>query len=188
MYLITGLGNPGTKYSNTRHNIGFMIIDALAKRHRFVFRRETKYDESVGSIAGQKVVVIKPQTFMNLSGQAFVRALFKYKISLESSLTICDDINLPFGTIRIRSCGSHGGQNGLRSIIEQLNSQEFPRMRIGIGDDFNNAADYVLSKFKSEEKKVLPEIIECAVDAIDHFVSNGIELTMSRFNKSALND
>ncbi|MBN2013433.1 aminoacyl-tRNA hydrolase [candidate division KSB1 bacterium] len=186
MCLIIGLGNPGIKYSNTRHNLGFMTLDVLATRHGWSFQNDRLYSIATGKLNNKKILLIKPKTYMNKSGLAVIHALQYYKLSLESSLTVCDDINIPFGTIRIRANGSHGGQNGLRSIIEQLQSREFPRMRLGIGDDFRDASNYVLSPFRTDEKKLLPDILECAADAIECFVGNGIELTMSRFNRSIL--
>ncbi len=186
MYLIVGLGNPGSKYTKTRHNIGFMVLDCLAKRQRVSYTRDKKYNIAIGRLRNEKIVLIKPKTFMNLSGIAVKNALQRYRLFPDRSLIVCDDLNLPFGALRLRAGGSDGGQKGLRSISEQIQTKEFPRMRIGIGDDFRDASEYVLSPFTTQEKKVLSDIIDYTTDAIEYFVENGIELTMSRFNRSIL--
>ncbi len=165
-----------------------MVVDLLAEKYR------TKFAKGNGpyyfirlQVGGKTVILVKPLTYMNLSGRAVAAALQDFGIaSLEKLLVICDDIDLPFGTIRLRRRGSDGGQKGLRSIIETLGTREFCRLRIGIGDHFRDAADYVLSPFSKEEEKELPFILQHAAEAVISFVENGIDLTMSRFNKNVL--
>lgn len=186
-FLIVGLGNPGKKYQKTRHNVGFMVIDSLAARFKQSFDKFQNI-ASAACVSDKKteVILLKPKTFMNLSGIAVAAGISKYDIALSHLLIICDDINLTFGTIRIRSKGSDGGQKGLQSIIQELGTQDFPRLRIGVGDHFDDAAEYVLSSFNAAERKELHSIIKTASDATLSFIHNGIELTMSRFNRSYL--
>lgn len=186
-YLIVGLGNPGKKYADTRHNAGFMALDLFAKKHRIEFKKENKkYWHAWFSFKQVSVDLIKPNTFMNLSGEAVADYLKNHPIHLSNLIVICDDINLPFGTIRIRQKGSDGGQKGLRSIIQHLESESFPRLRIGIGNTFEDAAEYVLSRFKESEEKELQLVLENAVTAIESIIECGIENAMSRFNKNHL--
>jgi PTH1 family peptidyl-tRNA hydrolase len=186
-FLIVGLGNPGKKYKRTRHNVGFMVIDAIASRQKKTF---TKIDDIYWACSYQNqnkhIILMKPATYMNLSGQAVASGMARYNIDLSRLLVICDDINLEFGTIRIRSKGSDGGQKGLRSIISVLATQDFPRLRIGIGDHFSDAVEYVLSRFSKKEDEFLVSIIAMAADAVDHFILNNLELAMSRFNRNYL--
>jgi len=186
-YLIVGLGNPGKKYRNTRHNIGFMVVDALAAKFQKSFRvfDDTFWKTTIEHNAGT-AILMKPRTYMNLSGIAVALACGYFGVSVSNLLIICDDINLKFGTIRIRAKGSDGGQKGLRSIIAHLGTQEFPRLRIGIGDHFEDAVEHVLSPFNAGESKELPLIISTAAEAVESFMEHGIELTMSRFNKNYL--
>jgi PTH1 family peptidyl-tRNA hydrolase len=181
-YIIAGLGNPGPTYENTRHNIGFKIVDALAStilfsQERFALRAELKYK-------GRQVILIKPQTFMNLSGKAIKYWLEKEKIDIENLLVITDDIMLPFGKIRLRPKGSHGGHNGLRNIEEELQTQNYPRLRFGIGNNFpkGKQVDYVLGQWSSEELNVLPEKIEKAKQCVLDFVFLGIDRAMNLHN------
>lgn len=186
-FLIVGLGNPGKKYTATRHNVGFMVVESLASKFKAKFK---KYQNIFWSTSieynRKKLLIVKPATFMNLSGNAVVCAMHYFDVVLSNILVICDDINLKFGTIRIRSKGSDGGQKGVRSVISQLSTQNFSRLRIGIKDHVIEAAEYVLSPFNTAEQKELPFIIETAADAVLSFVLNGIELTMSRFNRNYL--
>lgn len=186
-FLIVGLGNPGAQYKKTRHNLGFMVADYLATKYKKSF---SKFNNIYWAISFQdnqeKIILMKPATYMNLSGRAVASCLQQYNIVLTKLLIICDDINLNFGTIRIRSKGSDGGQKGLRSIISALGTQDFPRLRIGIGNHFKDATDYVLSPFTEKEQEDLPSIINWAASAVEYFVHNGIELTMSRFNRNYL--
>jgi PTH1 family peptidyl-tRNA hydrolase len=184
-FLIVGLGNPGKKYQKTRHNVGFMVVDFLAAQ----FNESFDKFQDIGWVASithnnYEVILLKPATYMNLSGVAVAAGICQYNVVLSNLLIICDDINLTFGTIRIRPKGSDGGQKGLRSIIQELGTQEFPRLRIGIGNHFEDASDYVLSVFNKAEQKELSVIIHSAGDAALSFIHDGVELTMSRFNRN----
>jgi PTH1 family peptidyl-tRNA hydrolase len=184
-YLIAGLGNPGKKYHETRHNIGFMVVDFLADKFNKKFKKNVDtFRSAVFEYNSEEIILLKPTTYMNLSGIAVALGVRYYDIVLSNLLVICDDIDLKFGTIRIRAKGSDGGQKGLRSIISNLETKDFARLRIGVGDHFQDAADYVLSPFSPEEKKDLPSIIQIAADVTLSYVLNGIELTMSRFNRT----
>jgi len=188
LYYIIGLGNPGLKYKYTRHNIGFMVVDLLSQRYHLKFKNERSiYKKAVFQIENNQVELIKPMTFMNLSGKALLSLVERRRITDYSQLLIiCDDINLPFGTIRLRNTGSSGGQKGLDSILQQLHTPDVPRLRIGISDQFQDAADYVLSVFNREERKQLPDILNESADAVESFVLNGIQLTMSKYNRNIL--
>ncbi len=182
-YLIVGLGNIGPDYENTRHNIGFMILDAFAKASNVVFQ-----DRRYGFVAemrlrNKSLVLLKPSTFMNLSGNAVRYWLQKEKIENENLLVVVDDLALPFGTLRLKSKGSDAGHNGLRHI-QDLIGQNYPRLRFGIGNDFPRGAqiNYVLDDFSPEEKEHLPQRIETAVDMIRSFCLAGIHITMNQFN------
>ncbi|MCL5962032.1 MAG: aminoacyl-tRNA hydrolase [Chloroflexi bacterium] len=182
--LIVGLGNPGGKYARTRHNVGFMSADAIA--HRFSFpswRRLFKAQVSEGTVAGKRVVLAKPQTFMNLSGEAVRSLLGWYKLDPRHLLAIYDDMDLPLGTIRIRERGSAGGHKGVQSIIQWTKTQEFPRLRIGIArPGREGAADYVLSTFAPDEKPVIEDVISRCVEAVETILSEGIATAMNRYN------
>jgi PTH1 family peptidyl-tRNA hydrolase len=184
-YLIAGLGNPGKKYHETRHNIGFMVVDFLADKFNKKFKKNVDtFRSAVFEYNSEEIILLKPKTYMNLSGIAVALGVRYYDIVLSNLLVIYDDIDLKFGTIRIRAKGSDGGQKGLRSIISNLETKDFARLRIGVGDHFQDAAEYVLSPFSPEEKKDLPSIIQIAADATLSYILNGIELTMSRFNRT----
>lgn len=188
MYVIVGLGNPGPLYKDTRHNIGFMVLDLWQKKF------DLKYTRDVGpsqvafcNILRKKVIFVRPLTFMNLSGRAVKRIVEKYQVSDYSKLlVISDDLNLPFGTVRLREEGSSGGQKGLKSLISELGSSEFPRLRIGIGPGYADAVKYVLSPFSKKEKKDLNLILDIAVEAGETFMTAGLEKTMSQYNKNYL--
>lgn len=184
-YLIVGLGNIGEEYKDTRHNLGFMVLDEFAKAsntefadRRYGFVCEVKYK-------GRTFVLLKPSTFMNLSGHAVNYWLKKEKIGVENMLVIVDDIALPLGSIRMRSKGSAGGHNGLTHIIEILSTTEFSRIRIGIGDTFRKGSQvkYVLGKWQPEERKFIGERIALVLEMIKSFGTVGTELTMTAFNK-----
>ncbi len=185
LYLIVGLGNPGQQYARTRHNVGWEALDALAKRHGLQFRtKQAKADIARGNIEGRPVILAKPQTFMNLSGQA-VRGLIQfYKLPLTQVLIIHDELDLPLGTIRLRERGSAAGHNGLTSIIQQLGTPNVPRLRIGIerppvpGDQVN----WVLGHFSAAERAELAPAIEAAADAAETWLREGIAPAMNRFN------
>jgi peptidyl-tRNA hydrolase, PTH1 family len=184
-YLIAGLGNIGTEYKNTRHNIGFRILDALSEASNIIFE-----DKRYGFITeyrfkGRTFILLKPSTYMNLSGRAVNYWLKKENIPLENLLVCVDDIALPFGSIRIRAKGSDGGHNGLRNISEVLGNEEYARMRFGIGDNFHKGfqVDYVLSTWSKEEEKLLPEKIDSCIEIIRSFGTVGLETTMNLYNK-----
>lgn len=186
-FLIVGLGNPGKKYSKTRHNSGFMVADHLAAQFDKSFTTfKNLYRVTSFDLQEQRIILMKPATFMNLSGLAVAAGIGRYGIALSNVLVICDDLNLKFGVIRLRANGSDGGQKGLRSIISALGTQDFPRLRIGIDNQSEDAVEYVLSPFNKNEREYLPDIIQWAAEAVESFVLNGMETTMSRFNKNYL--
>lgn len=185
-WLIVGLGNPGGKYENTRHNVGFLVADELAARGRFSIRR-LKFKALTGGaeIGGQGVLVMKPTTYMNLSGEAVGEAARFYKIAPDHVLVISDDVSLPVGKLRIRTGGSAGGHNGLKSIIQHLGSDQFPRLKVGVGGkphpDYD-MADWVLGKLQGEDKEVMDEAVKRAADAVACFLKDGPQKAMNRFN------
>ncbi|MFK8045735.1 MAG: aminoacyl-tRNA hydrolase [Crocinitomicaceae bacterium] len=183
-YLIVGLGNPGNEYANTRHNIGFKVLDNLIKRYDSQFSTEKLGDIAKIKFKGRTLVLLKPATYMNLSGKAVNYWLTKEKIKTENLLVITDDLALPFGKLRLKGKGSHAGHNGLRDIIAVLNSNVYPRLKFGIGNDFHpgQQANYVLSDWNKEEEKLLSERMELAHDFIKGFVTIGLDKTMSSFN------
>lgn len=185
-YLIVGLGNIGEEYTDTRHNIGFMVLDAFARASNIVFT-----DKRYGSVCtikykGRIFILLKPSTFMNLSGLAVNYWLKKENIPVENLLVIVDDLALPLGSIRLRSKGSDGGHNGLANINQILGTSEYARVRIGIGNGFwkGTRVNFVLGKWNSEEKKFIEERIEIVVEMIKSFGIAGTELTMTAFNKT----
>jgi peptidyl-tRNA hydrolase, PTH1 family len=184
-YLIVGLGNPGREYQNNRHNVGFKQIDKLAEKLGVRFTRlESKALVTRAEYRGQRVILAKPQTYMNLSGQA-VRALTRfYKLPLSNLIVAYDDVDLPFGSLRLRSKGGAGGQKGMVSIIEQLGTQEFSRLRIGIDRPPGrmDAAAYVLQNFSPSEQEILLATLERGVQALFVFMNEGIEAAMNQFN------
>ena len=185
MKLIVGLGNPGRAYARTRHNVGFSVIDALAKRHRVrVSRRMCGALVGLTTIRGEEVALAKPQTFMNLSGGAVALLGRRLNAPPDNIVVIYDDAALPPGRIRIRPRGSSGGHKGMKSIIESLRTQDFPRLRIGIGSMRGDAVNYVLSKFSRAELALVKPSIQSAADAVDVMVSDGIEAAMNRYNRS----
>lgn len=185
MKLIVGLGNPGRDYSATRHNVGFEVVDTLAKRcHTRILKRMGRALTARTTIAGQEVIFAKPQTFMNLSGEAVAYIARREKIEPSEILIISDDLNLPLGKIRIRKGGSAGGQKGMRSIISHLGTEEFPRLRIGIGSARGDAVDHVLSRFRRQEIPIIRETIQAAADAVEMIVAEGIETAMNKYNRS----
>lgn len=184
-YLIAGLGNIGDEYRDTRHNIGFTVLDAFANASNAVFT-----DKRYGSVCsvkyrGRELILLKPSTFMNLSGNAVSYWLKKEKIPVENLLVIVDDISLPMGSIRMRHKGSDGGHNGLMHINAVLGTNGYPRIRVGIGNNFSKGSqvNYVLGTWTPEEKKVLKERIDIVTDMIKSFAFAGTELTMTNFNK-----
>jgi PTH1 family peptidyl-tRNA hydrolase len=183
--MIVGLGNPGREYRETRHNIGFMVADVFASRHEIQLSRvQNKAILGIGRIAEKKIILAKPQTFMNLSGQAVSALVRFYKIPTENLIIAHDDVDLPLGTIRMRPGGGSAGQKGINSIIERLGSQDFPRLRMGVGRPPGqmDAAGYVLQPFQKTEKDLVTEFLERAADALDCFIESGLETAMNRFN------
>lgn len=187
-YLIVGLGNPGRDYQRNRHNIGFMLTDELAERLGTKFRR-MKHKALLTSTRykGAKIILAKPQAYMNNSGQAVSTLVRFYKIPLTNLLVAYDDVDLPFETIRLRPSGGSAGQKGMKSIIRQLGSQDFPRLRLGIGRPPGRMStpDYVLQDFSQQESDVLPFVLDRAADAALTFISEGIEAAMTKYNQTA---
>jgi PTH1 family peptidyl-tRNA hydrolase len=183
-YLIAGLGNPGQEYTNTRHNIGFKVVDELAQQGAVSFTTNRLADVCQMKYKGRVLLLIKPTTYMNLSGKAVQYWLQAEKIPIENLLVITDDIALPFGTIRLKSKGSDGGHNGLKSIQALLQTVEYPRLRFGIGNDYlkGQQANYVLGAWKPEEDLALNERIKTAADAALAYVSIGIQLASTQYN------
>ena len=183
-YLIVGLGNIGAEYVNTRHNIGFKILDFVAQQQGVSFETAKLGAIAEFSVKGRKLILLKPNTYMNLSGKAVHYWMEKENIPKENVLVITDDLNLPFGTIRIKGKGSDGGHNGLKNIQLLLNSTEYPRFRFGISDQFKKGqqVDYVLGEWTEEEKAKLPERYEVAKQIIESFALAGLNNTMNSFN------
>jgi len=183
-YLIVGLGNIGSEYENTRHNIGFKILDALASASNVFFETNKLGSTSSFKYKGRTFILLKPSTYMNLSGKAVNYYLQQEKIKQENLLVITDDIALPFGTIRLKGKGSDGGHNGLKNIIECLGNANYPRLRFGVGSDFvqGKQINHVLGNFAPEEQTQLPERINKAVEAIKSYGTIGLGRTMSEFN------
>ncbi len=184
MHIIVGLGNPGKKYDTTRHNVGFETIDLLAKRNNIdVKRLKHKALCGEGHINGKKVMLVKPQTFMNLSGQSLLDIVQFYKIDPKNIIVIYDDVDIEVGSIRVREKGSSGSHNGMKSIIYQIQTDEFPRVRIGIGrPQFGDLADYVLGRIPKDEKSLMLEVIEKAALACETIVTDGVALAMNKYN------
>ena len=184
-YLIIGLGNPGEKYENNRHNIGFKVLDRLASLSNISFSTDKLADVSVLKHKGRQLILLKPNTFMNLSGKAVNYWMQKEKVPVDNILIVSDDIALPFSTIRLRAKGSDGGHNGLKDIIEVLQSTIFPRIKFGIGSEFNKGrqSDYVLGNWSEEETNLLEEKMDFVVKMILSFTTIGINRTMNDFNR-----
>ena len=185
-WLIVGLGNPGEKYERTRHNVGFLVVDALAERLGVpVQKLKHRALTNTVRLAGQKALLMKPVTFMNLSGEAVGDAARFYKLPPERVLVISDDTALPLGKLRLRKGGSAGGHNGLKSIIQHLGTDQFPRVKIGVGEkphpDYD-MADWVLSKFAGEDLKTITEAVKRAADAVECVVKDGPDKAMNQFN------
>jgi PTH1 family peptidyl-tRNA hydrolase len=183
-YLIAGLGNIGAEYANTRHNIGFIVADALALEGKSVFAPARLADVTKVKYKSRIMVVIKPSTYMNLSGKAVKYWLAKENIPLENLLVIADDIALPAGVLRLRAKGGDGGHNGLISIIEQLGTSDFARLRVGIGKDFAQGmqVDYVLGKWTKAEEEIMIPKVKTAVEIVKSFAAIGVERTMNVYN------
>lgn len=185
-YIVVGLGNPGRQYENTRHNAGFIALDKLADKYNCNVSK-MKYKALIGdcTIAGKRTLLMKPQTFMNLSGEAVVQAMSFYKIPPENVIVLFDDISLDVGRMRIRRKGSDGGQKGMRSIIELSGSSLFPRVKIGIGEKPNpnwQLADWVLSRFTAAEREALDKVTDHACGAVEYIIAGNIDKAMADFN------
>lgn len=186
MKLVVGLGNPGSRYEGTRHNVGFAAVDLLAKRHGLVWQVAPRGIEAlIANWRAGGAILAKPLTFMNLSGAAIVGLLQFYKIPPEDMLVLVDEVQLETGRVRIRPDGSAGGHNGLKSAIASLGSQSFPRLRIGVGrgDTRRDLADHVLARFDPDERSVIDDAIERAADAAELFIAEGVSTAMNRFNR-----
>lgn len=187
MKLVAGLGNPGRQYAGTRHNVGFDVIDELVRRHQVGFEAAPA-DAMMGKwrAAGDVVLLVKPLTFMNLSGVAIGQLLRYFKIDVADLLVICDDVNLPLGRLRVRGSGSEGGHNGLRSMAQQLGTVEYARLRVGVGrgDTRRDLADHVLGGFSAEEQPGVAGAVTRAADAAEMFVSDGLAKVMNTFNRT----
>ena len=183
-FVIAGLGNPGSEYENTRHNAGFITIDILAEKTGLrVNRQKHRALVGTGIIAGHKVMLVKPQTYMNLSGESIRQVLDYYKVPVERLVVIYDDIDLPAGDIRIRKKGSAGTHNGMKSIVSKIGSGDFPRIRIGIGDNRKgNLAEYVIGNMSKEEERNLKPVFEKCADAAVSIVRDGTDIAMNRYN------
>ena len=183
-FLVIGLGNVGAEYVNTRHNIGFKVLEALASASNTCFKPNRYADTATIKVKGRSVTLVKPTTFMNLSGKAVNYYMQSEKIAIENTLIITDDLALHFGTLRMRTKGSDGGHNGLKHIIETLNSAHFPRIRFGVGNEFakGKQVDYVLGEWSTEEEEKLKERLETLSKMIQSFVCIGAPKTMTDFN------
>lgn len=185
-YIVVGLGNPDKKYESTRHNTGFMVVDYIAKKLNAKMATD-KFSGLCSSVIwnGKKILLLKPQTYMNLSGKSVLSAMSFYKVKPDNIILIFDDISLPVGKMRIRKKGSHGGQNGVKNIIALCGSDKFPRIKIGIGSKPNenwDLADWVLSKFSKTEMDSINEMSECAYEALEMIISDKIDEAMNKFN------
>ena len=184
--LLVGLGNPGTEYAQTRHNVGFMAVDELVRRYSFdSFKSKFKGQITTGTIDTNKVMLLKPETYMNLSGESVLRACTFYKIKPEDVIVFHDDMDLAVGKVKVKRGGSAGGHNGLKSIIQHLGTDQFPRIRVGVGEkphpDYD-LADWVLGKFVGEDKKAIDAAVKKAADAIECILKDGMDRGMNKFN------
>ena len=185
-YMIAGLGNIGSEYANTRHNIGFQVLDTLTGEKEIEFSQNKLGETATFKIKGRSVLLLKPSTYMNRSGKAVHYWLEKEKIPMEHLLVITDDINLPFGTLRLKTKGSDGGHNGLADIQQTLQTANYNRLRFGLGSDFpkGRQVEYVLGTWSGEEEKALPERLKRCAELIESFVLQGVNITMNTFNNT----
>jgi PTH1 family peptidyl-tRNA hydrolase len=184
MRVVVGLGNPGKQYHGTRHNVGFAVVDGLASAPG-AGRFQSRFSAQVADLmeGNEKLLLVKPETFMNLSGRSVRQVMDFYQIDPADLLVVCDDVNLPLGRLRARSKGSHGGHNGLRDIQNHLGTQEYSRLRIGVGSaDKGEMVDHVLGRFRPSERPVIDEAVMAAMQAVAVWVAQGVEVCMNRFN------
>jgi len=188
MYLVAGLGNPGEEYAATPHNLGFLVVDRLAARHSIrITRRECQALIGHGTIAGKPVLLAKPQTYMNLSGIAVKSLIEKNEIVLSDFLAIYDELDLPWGTLRIKPKGSPAGHNGAKDLTAKLGTQEFTRIRLGVhpGHPLSSGKDYLLSRFSRQQNETLEAFVDLGADAAESIIAEGVEKSMTRFNGRA---
>lgn len=187
-FLVAGLGNPGKSYENTRHNIGFRCIDGFAKKHGISLKKRAKFQAEIASekAGGHSVVLCKPLTFMNESGISIAETMRYYAIEIERVLIVVDDIALPVGKLRLRINSSSGGHNGLKSVEEELASERYARLRIGVGDrEEGTLSEHVLGRFSPEEEKLLPQVLQRAIQAIEIWLDEGLTSAMNFINRSS---
>ena len=185
MFLVAGLGNPGEQYERTPHNIGFLVVERLAARHGIrMTRKECQALLGQGQIGGKPVTLVKPQTFMNLSGVAVKPLLERAEASLSEFILVYDELDLAWGTIRVRPKGSAAGHNGIKDVIAKLGTQEFPRVRLGVhpGHPLSSGVDYLLSRFSRQQIESLDEMLDRGADAVESIIAEGVEMSMTRFN------
>lgn len=188
MFLIVGLGNPGKQHENTRHNVGFDVIDIISKEYNIPVNREKfKGIYGEGIILGERVILLKPKTFMNLSGESIREIVNFYKIDISNIIVICDDISLDTGRLRIRPKGSSGGHNGIKSVISSLATEEFLRVKIGVGHPQFDLIPHVLGRFSKEDRKVVEEAMAAAVSSVETIIGSGIEEAMNKYNGFKVN-
>lgn len=189
MYLIVGLGNPGDEYRHTRHNVGFDIIDFMADKYKITLNR-TKFKGVCGDgiINGEKVLLLRPSTYMNLSGESVIEASNFYKIPKENIIVLYDDVSLEVGRLRVRPEGSAGGHNGIKNIILHLSSEVFPRVKVGVGQPEHGLIPHVLGRFPKEERDTLEKVFPAAAQAVEAIITNGVTEAMNRFNGFKVNE
>ena len=188
MFLVAGLGNPGEEYTNTPHNMGFLVVDRLAEMHQIrVNRRDSRALTGVGQIAGREVMLAKPQTFMNLSGTALAPLMEKHSLTAGDLILVYDELALPWTSLRIKPRGSSAGHNGADSVIRELGTSDFTRVRLGIhpGHPMRSGTDYLLSPFKRAQLKELEQLVAYGADAVVSIIAEGVEKAMTRFNRRA---
>ena len=188
MFLVAGLGNPGEQYAATPHNLGFLVVDRLAARHAIrVTRNECHALVGQGTITGKAAMLAKPQTYMNLSGVAVSPLLQKYELLPQDLIAVYDELDLPWGVLRVRPKGSAAGHNGAKDLIAKLGTQDFPRIRLGVhpGHPIPSGKDYLLSRFSRQQNETLDEFIDLAADATESIIAEGVEMSMTRFNRRA---
>lgn len=189
MHALIGLGNPGNRYKDTRHNIGYLIVDHFSAVKNIPFKPgKGDYYYKELDIRDQQILIFKPTTYMNNSGKAVRQILNHFSLSVDRLLVICDDFNLPFGAFRFRSKGSDGGHNGLKSIIYQLETENFDRFRFGIGDRFSEASEFVLESFSKREFAKVKDLLPISTEAIHHWLDKGMEQTMNTYNRQFISE